>query len=564
MTDYDVAILGSGLAGSTLATILARQGLKTLLLERGQHPRFAVGESVVPEFSFRAKLLAAEFDVPEFEFMSNFRQLTRHISSRTGVKRNFTFLHHSEGADHSSAHTCQFQAMAPPLGPDTHIYRADLDEWLTALAIRYGVDYHDRTQVDSVQCQDEVALIHAGDKQYRAAFVVDASGHASIEGTVKHSDTIDLKTDTRTMFTHMTGVKRIDQIGAPSLGVPSPADQGTLHHTFDGGWFWVIPFGNNKGNEIDLASVGLTLDRTRHPENDMSAAEEFASFVRKYPTIQKQFANARAVRSWVKTDRLQYQTSTLSGKRWCLMPHAAGFVDALFSGGMALTLGGVREVANSLLKAARGDGLATADFTDLQALSKSNLSYIDTVIHGAFQSFRSPALFNAYYRIWAIANYHASLGLVRIWLKHRAGDPAALADLDSPIYRGVLAAGQPRIQQLATSGYQLIAQHTAGELSESDTVDALFALLEQQDWIPPQFHIAQRKRRHLASFTFVPMVGMILWGKRKSPEDIRSSYYDVPANFFAIVARYLCREILLGASSATRNLRDAFWSRGQA
>ena len=60
MTDtlYDVAIVGSGLGGSTLATILARAGLQVLLLEAGSHPRFAIGESVVPEFSMRAKLLA--------------------------------------------------------------------------------------------------------------------------------------------------------------------------------------------------------------------------------------------------------------------------------------------------------------------------------------------------------------------------------------------------------------------------------------------------------------------------------------------------------------------------
>ena len=64
--EFDVAILGSGLAGTTLAAILARQGVSTLLLESGTHPRLAVGESVVPEFGARARIISEAFDVPDF------------------------------------------------------------------------------------------------------------------------------------------------------------------------------------------------------------------------------------------------------------------------------------------------------------------------------------------------------------------------------------------------------------------------------------------------------------------------------------------------------------------
>lgn len=45
---YDVAIIGSGIAGSTLAAILARQGLSVLIFEAGTHPKFAIGESNDP------------------------------------------------------------------------------------------------------------------------------------------------------------------------------------------------------------------------------------------------------------------------------------------------------------------------------------------------------------------------------------------------------------------------------------------------------------------------------------------------------------------------------------
>ena len=40
---YDVAIIGSGIGGSTLASVLARQGLKVIVFEGVTHPRFTIG-----------------------------------------------------------------------------------------------------------------------------------------------------------------------------------------------------------------------------------------------------------------------------------------------------------------------------------------------------------------------------------------------------------------------------------------------------------------------------------------------------------------------------------------
>ena len=44
----EVAIVGSGFAGSLLARILSVLGYDVVLLERGRHPRFAIGESSTP------------------------------------------------------------------------------------------------------------------------------------------------------------------------------------------------------------------------------------------------------------------------------------------------------------------------------------------------------------------------------------------------------------------------------------------------------------------------------------------------------------------------------------
>ena len=46
--DFDLAIVGSGFAGTRLAMIARRLGLSVLMIERGRHPRFAIGESSTP------------------------------------------------------------------------------------------------------------------------------------------------------------------------------------------------------------------------------------------------------------------------------------------------------------------------------------------------------------------------------------------------------------------------------------------------------------------------------------------------------------------------------------
>ena len=46
--EYDVIVAGSGPAGSTAATLLAQQDHNVLIIERSRHPRFHIGESMLP------------------------------------------------------------------------------------------------------------------------------------------------------------------------------------------------------------------------------------------------------------------------------------------------------------------------------------------------------------------------------------------------------------------------------------------------------------------------------------------------------------------------------------
>ncbi|MDJ0933514.1 NAD(P)-binding protein [Breoghania sp.] len=85
--DFDVAIIGSGIAGNILGAILAKNGLNILVLDAGVHPRFAVGESMIPESGILLNLLAEHYNIPELRYPANLDSLIHKIgSSSAGIK----------------------------------------------------------------------------------------------------------------------------------------------------------------------------------------------------------------------------------------------------------------------------------------------------------------------------------------------------------------------------------------------------------------------------------------------------------------------------------------------
>ena len=115
-------------------------------------------------------IMADAFGVPELGYLSNFQLLRHHVSANSGIKRNFSFLHHRPSEEHHAEESCQFQTMTYPLGPDSHLYRPDVDAWVTALAITYGAVYRERTVIDDLVLEEDLVdyLLRATD-DHRAA-----------------------------------------------------------------------------------------------------------------------------------------------------------------------------------------------------------------------------------------------------------------------------------------------------------------------------------------------------------------------------------------------------------
>src|SRR5262249_4980826 len=62
--EVDVAVVGSGFSGSLTALCLRRVGRSVVLIERGRHPRFAIGESSTPLANLLIEELADRYRLP--------------------------------------------------------------------------------------------------------------------------------------------------------------------------------------------------------------------------------------------------------------------------------------------------------------------------------------------------------------------------------------------------------------------------------------------------------------------------------------------------------------------
>jgi FADH2 O2-dependent halogenase len=187
-------------------------------------------------------------------------------------------------------------------------------------------------------------------------------------------------------------------LGKPCARFGTRRDACTIHHCFDGGWLWIIRFDNG------ICSVGLVLNRRRHPDNDLAAEDEFWSFISRFPTVAAQLARATATRPFVKTGRLQFTSHRISGDRYLLAPHAASFVDPLFSTGMDLTTAFISRMAPIIASVAHDDGWRAERLAALAACHQAEIDGIDRIVHGMICSFQSPDVLKQYWRCWITAS----------------------------------------------------------------------------------------------------------------------------------------------------------------
>jgi FADH2 O2-dependent halogenase len=398
----DVVIVGSGFAGSLLARVLATLGKSVILLERGTHPRFAIGESTTPLANLSLERIARRYGLPDcYHLAAHGRWLERLPHLRRGLKRGFTFYRHHADAAFANrgleAERLLVAASPNARVSDTHWLRADLDHHFVQEAIAAGVDYRDRAELVSCDFDHAGATLRGTRAGHpiaiQASFVIDASGpNGFLARRLSLPDALD-RTYTRSglVFSHFTDVPLMQDVVAGMPEGPYPDDWAAMHHIIDEGWMYSLRFDDG------VVSAGFVLRESRSGEpGARSADDQWRAMLHRYPTLQAMFGSARAVMPIKYVPRIQHRLGHAAGKRWLMMPHAYAFVDPLFSTGIAWALRAVERVALMF----EAGGPSPADLARYEAMVSREADQIDRLVAGAYDAMTHFDLFAAHALIY--------------------------------------------------------------------------------------------------------------------------------------------------------------------
>jgi tetracycline 7-halogenase / FADH2 O2-dependent halogenase len=361
--DANVAIIGSGFAGSLMALILRRLGRSVALLERGRHPRFVIGESSTPLANLLIEELSDRYALDRVRPLSKWGTWQRtypHVGC--GLKRGFSFFRHDPGEPFTDegAHERQLLVAASPHDEiaDTHWYRPDFDALLVNEAREAGATYVDELALSRMSDDGSGMTLlegvrHRRDVRVRTGFVIDASGTRGFlhQHLAIPEQPLRWLRPTSAIYTHFEGVGTFDR--TPGAGFeeipPFPIDSAALHHVFPGGWIWVLRFVNG------ITSAGAALTQPLASEVRVAEPGAWDRLLQRLPSVAAQFAGSRPTQPFVYTPRLSFRSTHAVGPSWALLPSAAGVIDPLLSTGFPLTLLGVQRLARLFEAHAPGD-----------------------------------------------------------------------------------------------------------------------------------------------------------------------------------------------------------------
>jgi len=495
---YDVAIIGSGIGGSTLASVLARQGMKVIVFEGGQHPRFTIGESMILETSEAMRALAEFYDVPELAYYSS-ENYYQNIGTQHGVKRHFSFIHHQAGEHVKLERTLQAVIPKLPYGHEIHITRQDSDYFLTSVAVSYGATVLQNTLIKDINLKpDVVEIITNKDVIYESEYVIDAGGMKSILAQKANWRHRDCQAHSRTIFTHMIDVPCFNDVSMSKEEYHHPyrLSEGTLHHLFKGGWLWIIPFNNHTGSTNPLCSVGLQLDPRLYPQrDDLTPEQEFREFVSQFPDLHAQIKNAKPVRDFMRIDRLQYSAHHIAGDRFALLAHAAGFIDPLYSKGLYVTHASIFLMADLLLKAKKTGDYSAQAFASLEEMTLGYINMHDNLVAGSFKSWHNYKLWRCYSVLWLLGAYLEYLRLIMNRFRANGSREKYLELMKSHRLAG---GGFSKFFEIQEKIDRLINQVDAeNEADVEQTVTQINALFDEFPWMPTTIRALLRGENHL-------------------------------------------------------------------
>lgn len=357
---YDFLIVGSGFGGSILAMCLARSGFEVCLVEKGSHPRFAIGESSTPIADMILRDLAGQYDLPYLKEISRYGEWQKHHPEIVcGLKRGFSYYPHTPGKEFESDRLHKNEllvaASTDDENSDTNWLRSDVDAFFMQQVKEIGIETFETTEIFEAERENRlwnVQLISKenGKKQHcKTRWIIDATGSPAFSETFfgTRSSAAGFNTNSSAIYSHFEGAGRwfdyLMQNGFYTEDYPYNPDHSALHQIIDEGWIWMLRFNN------DLLSAGIVMDNSDSIFLEGEPPEiVWNQVASKYPSVKRLFDTSKPSKvpgKLLKTGRLQRRLNKTYGEGWVALNHTAGFVDPLHSTGIAHTLTGVEKLA---------------------------------------------------------------------------------------------------------------------------------------------------------------------------------------------------------------------------
>jgi 2-polyprenyl-6-methoxyphenol hydroxylase-like FAD-dependent oxidoreductase len=320
----DVAVIGGGPAGSTTAALLAARGYRVTLFDKDRHPRFHIGESLLPANLRLFERLGVADDIRAIgmqkwaaEFVSPWHG---------GRKQIFQF---ADAWDKTMPYAYQ-------------VRRSEFDEILLRNAGRRGARVVEGCRVRVGYCgagpDDCGAVVHAEHEDgrgesCRARFVVDASGRGTFLGNRFKAKRRNARHNSAAMYGHFRDARRECGRDAGNITV----------FWFDHGWFWFIPLLDG------VTSIGaVSWPSYMNTRGKRTVEQFFLDTIALCPALAERLAGATLASPVEATGNFSYECDRSHGSNWLMVGDAYAFIDPIFSSGVMLAMHGAFEAAEAI------------------------------------------------------------------------------------------------------------------------------------------------------------------------------------------------------------------------
>ncbi len=312
--NYDVIVMGGGPAGSTVASILEREGRSVVLFEKEVFPRHHIGESLMTDTYRTFQRMGLLEKLKESPFVRKYSvQFANHAGKES---RPFYFF---EAVHHESAVTWQ-------------VTRAVFDQMLIEHAAEQGAAIHQGVRVTQVLFEGdkavgvEVQMSDGSRQSFYAKVVVDATGQTAMLSNRFRWRVRDPKLKKAVLYSYFKGAHREPDLnGGATLVLRTPPGSG--------GWFWYIPLEN------DITSVGIVANpEYLLKDRGQDLAKIFQEEIEKCEPCHRRVAEGERVDKIYSILDYSYRSKQCAGNGFIIIGDAYGFLDPIYSSGVLLAL----------------------------------------------------------------------------------------------------------------------------------------------------------------------------------------------------------------------------------